>query len=277
MRPVTRTRLLLLCLLLGSSVILSDSAQARRVKVYTVPKKIAPGKLGIIIFENPISGDVKSISKCTAEKLIAWVKSDIPILRIEQKGKQVWTSLGSYQSHGDTAIASFMAPLSLDPGPATLFVVNEHDPSVPIPFAVVSEIESTLTGIEGTGITPLAQFRVIGDGFVPATLLDTKNAKEELEGNVGLSKMPKAEQWTVLNHRIVNDWDRVPLGDFLFIEQGGKTWQTFVDQCSLSGTHLALDFTAPPDLAKGPAKIELHLRMNGKLVEKTPPITVTVL
>src|SRR4051812_10662111 len=86
-------------------VFISSSASAHRLKVYSFPKQIAASQLATIVFENPDPEHPISRNKCTAEKLMAWVKSDVPILRIEQKGKQIFTSLGSYMSEGDSVIA----------------------------------------------------------------------------------------------------------------------------------------------------------------------------
>src|SRR5258705_177025 len=76
--------------LLSISAVIFLTASAgygRRLKVYSFPKQIAAGQLATIIFENPNPDQQISRNKCTAEKLIAWVKSDVPILRIEQKNK----------------------------------------------------------------------------------------------------------------------------------------------------------------------------------------------
>jgi hypothetical protein len=254
-----------------------EIALARKLKVYRLPKSIAPGQLGIIVFENPDPSVPISRASCRAEKLIAWVNSDIPILRIEQNGKQIWTSLGSYQTLGDSSIGIFMAPLGMQAGPATVFLVNGRDPSIPYPLTIGSSLQATLTGVEGGSITPLGTFRVIGDGFLPTeSNLDTKPAITELEDNIGYSKLPKAEQWTALNHRIMSDWDRIPEGDFLTIEQSGKTWRTFVQQCGLAPSGMTLDFGAPPDIQPGPATLTLSLRMNGQEVMKTAPLAVTI-
>ena len=91
-----------------------------RLKIYEYPKQISGGQLGTIVFENPDPTNTTSRAQCTAEKLVAWVKSDLPILRIEQNGKQIFTSLGSYMSLGDSVVAVFMAPVILVPGEATL-------------------------------------------------------------------------------------------------------------------------------------------------------------
>jgi hypothetical protein len=261
--------------LLAVTAILSSTAHAMRLKVYSYPKQIAPGQLAMIVFENPTT-DVKARSQCTAEKLIAWVKSDVPILRIEQNGKQIWTSLGSYQTLGDSMIASFMAPEALTPGEASLFVVDGHDPSIPYHFTVTNDIRSTLTGVEGGHLSALQKFRVVGTGFVPNQLLNNAQAQKELDANVGYNSMAKAEQWTVMNHRMEKDWDKLDAGNYLYIEQSGKTWRAFVEGCGITASGLSLDFVAPPDIAPGPATLSLSVRMAGKEVTKTAPLAVTV-
>jgi hypothetical protein len=268
-------RLVVTLLVLGTFVFVSD-ASARRLKVRSFTRVIAPGQLGTIIFDNPRPEEVKAISNCTAERLIAWVKSDIPILRIEQNGKQIWTSLGSYQTLGDSCIATFMAPVILTPGEATLFLVNDRDASVPYTFTVTNKIEAKLKALEGVAMVPLGQFRIIGEGFLPAVIPDHKKACDELEHNLGYSKMSKAEQWTTLNHRMQKDWDKLGQGDFLYIKQGGKEWRGFLEQCALNEKGLALDFTAPPDIKPGTAELTLVLRAEGKEVARTAPLTVNV-
>ena len=259
-----------------ATVCLMEAAQARRIKVYRLPQGIAAGQLGTIVFENPDPSQPKSRSKCTAEKLIAWVKSDVPILRIEQKGKQVWTSLGSYLTMGDSCIATFMAPADMEAGAATLYLVNDRDMSVPYPLTIAPKIEAKLSSIKEAAITPLGHFRLIGDGFVISTIVDPKTAIGELEANVGYSALSKPEQWRLLNHRIKNDWDQLPEGNFLTIEQGGKSWQVFVEQCGLEPSGIALDFIAPPDIKPGQASLTLSLRRGGQEVTKTTPLTVNV-
>jgi hypothetical protein len=258
------------------------AAHARKLKVYSLPKSIVPGQLGIIIFENPDPTHPVTRSACTAERLIGWVKSDIPILRVEQNGKQVWTVLGSYQTVGDSCIATFMAPTIFQAGRATLFLVNLSDPSIPYYFTIESKPEAKLTGVEGGVIKPLAKFRIIGDGFVPEGSVNQEKAREELEQNIGLSKLSPAEQWTALNHRIMKDWDKLPTGNFLYLEQGGKTWRGFVETCGITWTAdhpsagMTLDFIAPPDIQPGPISLTLGIRMNGKEVFKTAPLNSVV-
>ena len=251
-------------------------AHARRLQVYTLPKAVAPGQLVTMVFENPNPAVQKSQTKCTAEKLIAWIKSDIPILRIDQKGKQVWTSFGSYQTMGDSVIAVFMMPVSFDPGAATLYLVNDHDQSVPYHITIGSKVDAKLLGLDGIAIKPLENFRVLGEGFVPEGFVDEKKARQELEANIGLSSLPKGEQWTAVNHRIMKDWDKLTEGNFLYIEQNGKTWRSFVESCGLTPKGMTLEFQAPPDIAAGQINLSLGVRMNGSEVFKTAPITVTV-
>jgi hypothetical protein len=252
-------------------------AQARRLKVYTLPKAVAPGQLTTIVFENPNPEVQKAQAKCTAEKLIAWVKSDIPILRIDQKGKQVWTSLGSYQTLGDSAIATFMMPVSFDPGEATLYLVNDRDQSVPYHITIGTKVETKLLGVEGNAIKPLGKFRVIGEGYVPEGFVDEKKAREELEANVGLSSKTPAQQWDFLNHRLMKDWDKLTEGNFLYLEQNGKTWRGFVETCGITPQGMTLEFVAPPDMVAGPINLQMGIRMNGADVFKTAPITVNVM
>ncbi len=258
------------------TVLLSAAAHARRLKVYSLPKAIVPGQLGIIIFENPDVLHPVTRSSCTADRLIGWVKSDIPILRIEQNGRQVWTSLGSYQSIGDSCIATFMAPVIMQPGKATLYLVNGSDASIPYYFTIAAKPDAMLTGIEEPSIKPLGTFHVVGEGFVPEGSVNEKKARQELEENLGLSRLPLAEQWTDLNHRIMKDWDKLPEGNFLYYQQGSKTWRGFVENCGITLAGMTLEFIAPPDLQPGPVTLTLGIRMNGSEVLRTKPIQATV-
>jgi hypothetical protein len=266
--------------LLILTFVISTNADARKLKVYGLPKAVAPGQLGIIVFQNPDPEHPKSQTKCTADKLIAWTKSDIPILRIEQNGKQVWLSLGSYQTVGDSCIATFMAPMTFAEGPATLFIVNGSDPSTPYPITITKKVDSHISNVDGGMIKPLGRFSVMGDGFAPEGFVDEKKAREELEGNVGLSKLSPAQQWTAVNHRIMKDWDKLSGGNFLYLEQSGKTWRCFVENCGITMVgntpSMLLEFTAPPDITPGPITLSLGIRMNGAEVEKTAPITAAV-
>src|SRR5258708_10411453 len=159
-------------LLVIATLSLTTVAEARRLKVYSFPKRIAAGQLATIVFENPEPEHPISRNTCIAEKLIAWIKSDVPILRIEQRGKQVFTSLGSYLSEGDSVIATFMVPEKFDPGDATLFLLNERDPSVPYAFTIIPEMESRLIKVAAGFISPLGKITVVGEGFVPATIVE---------------------------------------------------------------------------------------------------------
>ncbi|GEM_PF-2372337 len=275
-RYVTIWSLLLLTTVVLSTLTRPEIAQAKKLKVYSLPKTIAAGQMGIIVFQNPDPEHPKSQSKCTAERLIAWVKSDIPILRIEQNGKQVWMPLGSYQSVGDSCIATFMAPVTLEEGKATLFLVNGSDPSIPYYFNVQKKVETKLTTVEGGTIKPLTNFKIVGDGFVPEGIVDEKKAREELEANIGLSKLTPAQQWTAVNHRIMKDWDKLSEGNFLYLEQNGKTWRSFVESCGLSPAGMTLEFAAPPDIQPGLITLTLGIRMNNAEIAKTNPITATV-
>ncbi|MEO6939347.1 MAG: hypothetical protein ABI252_04245 [Candidatus Kapaibacterium sp.] len=255
---------------------LQPSAFGKRLKLYSFPKTVAAGQLVFITFENPLPETPFSQSKCTADRLVSWVKSDIPILRIEQNGQQVWTSLGSYNSNGDTSIASFMAPTTLTPGDALIYIVNERDASVPRTFKVIAEVQAKLTGLFGPPLTSLHAFRILGEGFVPTDIVSKEAAWEELEHNVTISKLAPDDQWVRMNKRMANDWDKLAEGNFLYIEQNGNSWRTFVEGCGIERGGLALDFTAPPGLKPGTATISLGIRMDKKEVVKTAPITVNV-
>lgn len=258
-------------------LLMPTAGMAKRLKVLSFTKTLAPGQLAFISFENPDYEKPYIQAKCNAEKLIAWVKSDIPILRIEQNGKQIWTALGSYMSAGDSCVATFMTPQILVPGAATLFLVNGRDASIPYKFTVVEDYKSELFRLQGAALTPLAQFKLIGNGFMPTEILDQTAAITELENNVSYAKLDKADQFTRLNKRMANDWDRVEQGNFLFVKQGDKEWRLFVDQCSITPQGMSLDFTAPPGLTPGTATLTLALRNKGKEVARTAPMEVRVL
>ena len=266
----------LLPTIIAGLLVFVDTGYAGRLKVYSFPKQIAAGQLATIIFENPAPDQQIARNKCTAERLIAWVKSDVPILRIEQKGKQVFTSLGSYLSEGDSVIATYMVPVSLEPGEATLFLLNDHIASVPYTFTVAPVMECKLTKTAAGFISPLGKITVIGEGFVPAEVLDPSNAIKELQMNVGYDKMTIGEQWTTLHRRIANDWARVGMGDFLQVEQGGKKWELFVESCGLLKEGLTLDFIAPPDIKPGPATLVMVLRKDKCVATTSAPLNVTV-
>ncbi len=248
---------------------------AARLKIYSYPKQIAPGQMAVIIFENPNLEETIDRSSCTAEKLLSWIKQDIPILRIEQKGKQIFTSLGSYKTLGDSAMATFMVPTTLVEGDATLFILNDRDASVPYKFSVTPAAEVKLHRIDGT-VKPLEKLRVVGEGFLPSTMVDPTNIITELDLNVGYNKMSKSEQYTLLNRRIQTDWDRVVTGNFLFIEQNGKQWRIFVESCGMAPGGLALEFTAPPDLKPGTANLSMMIRKDKVEYARSAPLTVNV-
>lgn len=271
---MNRTLLALLTIILGLTV--SSEAIAKKLKVYSYPKTISPGQMGFLVFENPDPEKPFTQAKCTAEKLISWVPSEIPILRIEQKGKQIWTSLGSYQTLGDTCFATFMAPLGMDDGPATLFVVNVRDASIPYAFTVNSTYDAKLIRLQGLNISPLAQFKLIGVGFVPTAILDQAEAIKELEHNVKFSSLEKGDQYTRLLKRMSNDWERTDRANFLHITQGGNEWRIYVEQCSITPQGMSLDFTAPPDLKPGKATLSIALKNRGKEVSRTSPLEVDV-
>ena len=258
------------------TITLIETAHARRLKIYRMPKEIVAGQLGLIVFENPNPDQVKSQSKCVVEKLLGMTKSDIPILRFEQNGKQVWMSLGSYQTIGDSCIAVFMAPATLIPGNVTLYIINGTDPSIPYQMKIGTKLEMEVNGISGETVSPLGPIRIVGDGFVPEIYSDRKRVTDELEANLGLSKMPMAEQWAAIDHRIMKDWDKLPEGDYLLLEQGGKSWRIFADGCGISAKGMTLDFTAPPDLQPGAATLKLVAILGSAEVARSPGLPVTV-
>jgi len=262
---------------IAAVVFLTASAgYGRRLKVYSFPKQIAAGQLATIIFENPNPEQPISRTKCTAEKLIAWIKSDVPILRIEQKNKQVFTSLGSYISQGDSVVATYMVPVTFEPGDATLFLLNDRDASVPYPFTIAPAMQCTLKKIASGYIAGLGKITVIGEGFLPAEVLDPTNAIKELQMNVGYDKMSLGDQYITLHRRMANDWARVAMGDFLQLEQGGKKWELFVESCGLTMDGLTLDFIAPPDIKPGPATLTMVLRKDKAVAGTSAPLNVTV-
>jgi len=179
-------------------------------------------------------------------------------------------------SEGDSVIATFMVPEKFDPGEATLFLLNDRDPSVPYGFTIIPEMECRLINVAAGFISPLGKITVTGEGFVPATIVDQTEAIRELRDNVGYDNMSLAEQWTTLHRRIANDWARVPLGNFLELEQNGKKWELFVESCGLSREGLTLDFVAPPDLKPGPAALTMTLRKDKETAGKSAPLTVNV-
>jgi hypothetical protein len=268
-----RSLIPILCLV---ALAIASDAFAKRIKLYSYPKTIAPGQMGFLVLENPDPEVVLTQAKCTAEPLRSWVQSQLPILRIEQNGKQVWTSLGSYQTIGDSAIATFMAPLSLVEGPATIYIVNVRDASVPYNFSVTPKLEAKLDRLQSGAISPLGKFKLIGNGFMPTAIPDRAAAIQELEHNVGYSGLAKGEQYIRLAKRMGNDWDRLDQGNFLYITQNGKEWRVFVDECSITPTGMSLDFTAPPDIKPGKATIALGLRSGGKEVSRTAPLEVDI-
>lgn len=257
-------------------LLVGNSGYARRLKIYSFPKHIAAGQLATIIFENPDSEHPISRNKCTAEKLLAWIKQDVPILRIEQKGKQVFTSLGSYMSQGDSMVATYMVPITMEPGDAKLYLLNDRDASVPYEFDVAKEMECKLTGTTAGYISPLGKITVIGEGFVPSEVIDPNMAIKELQANVGYDKMSLADQWIALHRRIANDWGRVAMGDFLQLEQNGKKWELFVESCGLQKEGLTLDFIAPPDIKPGAATLTMVLRKDKAVAATSAPLNVTV-
>ncbi len=268
MRTVIVT-LLLVVLFVGHS-------QARRLKIYSYPKEITAGQMAAIIFENPTADQVIARTKCSAEKLLAWVKQDVPILRIEQNGKQIYTSLGSYKSVGDSCVASWMVPTTLIAGEATIYILNDRDASVPYKFTVNVQMQCKLVKILSGSVKPLEHFSVIGEGFVPAEILETKGWIHELESNLGYSNLSKADQFTALNKRMSVDWAGVATGNFLLIEQGAKQWNVFVEDCGIQKEGLMLDFICPPDLTPGEATLTMNIRYNRVETVKSPPLKVIV-
>ena len=254
----------------------TSAGYARRLKVYSFPKQIAAGQLATIIFENPDPDKTIARNKCTAERLLAWVKSDVPILRIEQKNKQIFTSLGSYLSEGDSVIATYMIPVILEPGDATLYLLNDRDASVPYPFTVIPTMQCTLKKIASGYIAGLGKIIIIGEGFLPTEVLDPTNAIKELQMNVGYDKLSLGDQYTTLHRRMANDWARVAMGDFLQLEQAGKKWELFVESCGLLKDGLTLDFIAPPDIKPGAATLTMVLRKDKAVAGMSAPLNVTV-
>ena len=267
-----RSLLLATFILLG----LVGPASARKLKVYSVPRAAVPGQMAILIIENPAPDQQRSVTSCIAPKYVGWTKSELPILRIEQNGKQVWTSIGSYISIGDSCIATFMMPVTLVPGTATLYLVNGSDPSIPYPLHVEAKATVALRAVEPSTLTGLANFTAIGDGFAPEPFNDQKKLADELEANIGLSKLSKAEQYTALSLRIGKEWDKLPVGDYLLLEQGGKSWRVFPNECGLSARGMELHFTLPPDLAKGTATATIVAKLNGSEAGRSAATTITV-
>lgn len=253
-----------------------SAVDARRLKLISYPKEMAAGELGVVIFENPDYDKVIARTQCDAEKLLSWVKQDVPILRFEQKGKQIYTSLGSYRSMGDSAIATYMTPVALDPGPATLYVLNDHGASVPYKCTIVPTMSCKLIRITDAALKPLQKFTVVGEGFMPSRQLDTKIPIHALEMNLGYSKLPPADQYTELNKRMSIDWAQIPTGDFLAVDQGDKHWNIFVESCGIAIDGNTLDFICPPDLTPGEATLTLSTRYNGEPAAKSAPLKVTV-
>jgi hypothetical protein len=252
------------------------NSYAARLKIYEYPKQISGGQLGTIVFENPDPTNMMSRAQCTAEKLIAWVKSDLPILRIEQNGKQIFTSFGSYMSLGDSVVAVFMAPVGLIPGEATLFILNGRDASVPYKFSVPETMQTNLRGVEGNTIKPLEQFTLIGEGFVAMTPLENTKALEDLRQNLNYDALSKAEQQIVLYKRISTDWQRVSTANFLTIEQDGKIWLIFVEECGITRQGVCLKFTAPADLKPGTANLTAWVRYNNNETSRSAPLAVNI-
>ena len=263
----------LLLVIIACSAITSYAA---RLKVYDYPKSISGGQLGTIVFENPDPTSTLSRTQCTAEKLIAWVKSDVPIIRIEQNGKQIFTSLGSYMAVGDSVIAVFMAPVSLEPGEATLFLLNGRDASVPYKFSVPEKMQTNLRGVEGNTIKPLEPFSLIGEGFVAMTTLDNSKALEDLRQNLNYDALSKTEQQIVLSKRISTDWQRVQTANFLTIEQGGKTWEVYVEECGLTRQGVCMKFIAPGELKPGPANLTAWVRYNNAETSRSAPLAINI-
>jgi hypothetical protein len=275
-RLVTLWTLVLLSTLILMQVA-PETAGARKLKVYSLPKEIAPGEMGIVIFENPDPTQPKSQSNCVGEKLVGWVKSDIPILRIEQNGKQVWMPLISYQTVGDSSIATFMAPTSLEAGHAQLFLINDHDFSVPYGFTVTKELKTRLIGTTpASELKPFGKIHVLADGLVPEGSINPKKSIDELEMNIGYSKLSKADQWNALNRRVLKDWDNFPRGNFLMLEQGGKKWKMYADGCGVDLKGMTVDYTLPPDIAPGPATISITQRLGGANVLQTPQVQINI-
>lgn len=267
-------RTVIVILLLAVSFV--GLSQARRLKVYSYPKEIAAGQMAAIVFENPNPDQVLARTKCSAEKLLSWVKQDVPILRIEQNGKQIYTSLGSYKSIGDSCVASWMVPVTLVAGEATIYLLNDRDASVPYKFTVNAQMQCKLIKTSSGSIKSLEHFSLVGEGFVPPEILETKGPIHELESNLGYSNLSKADQFTALNKRMSVDWAGVATGNFLLIEQAGKQWNIFVEDCGIQKEGVTLDFICPPDLSSGEATFTMNIRYNRVETVKSPPLKVFV-
>ena len=254
---------------------LFDAAAARRLKIYSYTKSVAGGQYAYVIFENPNPEQVMARSKCDADKLVAWTKMDVPILRIDQNGKQIFTTLGSYRTMGDSCVATWLVPTTLGPGEANLFIVNDREASTPYKFTVTASMQCHLVR-PTTVIKPSEIFSLAGEGYVPVDTVDRKITLEKLKVNFAYDKLTKAEQFTELNKKMKINWTMVSTGDVLTISQGASTWSVFVEGCGIDKDGVTLDFTCPSDMKPGKATLTLAIRYNGNDVAKSDPLEVIV-
>ncbi len=251
------------------------SASARRLKIFSYSKSIAAGQYAYIIFENPNPEQVVARTKCDADKLMAWAKMDVPILRIDQNGKQIFTTLGSYQTMGDSCVATWIVPTTLSAGDANLFVLNDREASTPYKFTVTPSMQCHLIKA-ATVLKPSEEFTLVGEGYVPVDTIDRKITLEKLKVNFAYDKLSKSDQFTELNKKMKINWTMVSTGNVLTISQGASTWMVFVEGCGIDKDGVTLDFTCPSDIKPGKATLTLAIRYNGNDVAKSDPLEVIV-
>ncbi len=251
-------------------------SEARRLKIYSYPNTIAPGQYSYIIFENPNATQVFARTKCDAEKLPSMMKQDVPILRIDQNGKQVFTSLGSYRTLGDSCVAAWIIPMTVSPGEATLYIINDRDVSTPYKITIAPKMDCKLIAVSTGPLKPSERFSLVAEGYVPTDTTDRKIAIEKLRQNFSYDALSKADQFRELNKKLTVSWPTVSTGEYVTIEQGGQHWNIFVEGCGIDRQGTTLDFTCPPDLKSGAASIVLNLRYNGNDIAKSQPLQVTV-
>jgi hypothetical protein len=253
-----------------------SEANARRLKIYSYSKAVAPGQYAYVIFENPNTDLVIARAKCDAEKLLALTRMDVPTLRIDQNGKQIFTTLGSYRSMGDSCVATWLVPTTLTAGEANLFIVNDREASTPYKFTVDVKMQCRLLKVTTGDLKPSELFTVVAEGYVPVDTMDRRNTLEKLRVNFSYDKLSKAEQFIELNKKMKTNWTMVSTGNILTITQGPSTWSVFVEGCGIDKDGVTLDFTAPSDIKPGPASITLSIRYNNNDVAKSEPMNVMV-
>jgi hypothetical protein len=253
-----------------------NEATARRLKIYSYSKTVAPGQYAYVIFENPNTDIVIARAKCDAEKLMALTRMDVPTLRIDQNGKQIFTALGSYRSMGDSCVATWLVPTALTAGAATLFVINDREASTPYVFSVDAKMQCRLVKVTTPAIKASELFTVVAEGYVPVDTMDRRNTLEKLRVNFAYDKLSKSEQFIELNKKMKTNWTMVSTGNILTITQGSSTWTVFVEGCGIDKDGVTLDFTAPSDIKPGPATMTLSIRYNNNDVAKSEPMTVVV-